>query len=67
VNTSTPAAAGNENPHDERGKWLVVLRQLTEALKLLDESNAPPEVGAELDLAIHHLRRAIERAPQGGA
>ena len=41
---------------------MLALRQLTEALRLLDESNAPPEIGAGLDLAIHRLQNAIRSA-----
>lgn len=40
----------------------MALGQLTEALRLLDESKAPPEIGAELDLAIHRLQNAIRDA-----
>jgi hypothetical protein len=29
---------------------------------MLDESNAPPEIGAEVDLAIHRLQNAIRSA-----
>jgi hypothetical protein len=47
-------------PSSEAGsKWTLALRQLIEALQLLDESNAPPEIGAGLDLAIHRLQEAI--------
>ena len=41
---------------------MLALGQLTEALRLLDESKAPPEIGAELDLAIHRLENAIRGA-----
>lgn len=44
----------------DRDSWLLALRQLTDTLKLLDESNAPLEVGAQIDLAIHRLRAAAE-------
>jgi len=43
-------------------RWALALRQLTDALRLLDESNAPPEIGAEVDLAIHRLQNAIRSA-----
>lgn len=41
-------------------KWLRALEQLTATLALLDESSAPPEVGAELDMAIYRLQCALE-------
>ena len=44
----------------DRDKWSLALRQLVDTLKLLDESNAPLEIGAEIDFAIHRLRAAIE-------
>ena len=48
--------------HSGRSQWVLALGQLTEALRLLDESKAPPEIGAELDLAIHRLENAIRGA-----
>jgi hypothetical protein len=56
VSISAPSSKFGES------KWTLALRQLTEALELLDESHAPPEIGAELDLAIHRLQEAIGRA-----
>ena len=44
----------------DRDKWLLALRQLADALKLLDESNAPLEIGAAIDLAIHRLQAVVE-------
>lgn len=49
----------------DREKWSLALRKLNEALRLLDESEAPPEIGAELDHAIHRLQSAIESAGPG--
>jgi len=43
------------------GKWSLALDQLIEALRLLDGSDAPPEIGARLDHAIHALQDAIDR------
>lgn len=60
MSTCTPASAGGENALDQRAQWSVALRQLTEAMRLLDESNAPPELGARLDEVIQRLRHAIE-------
>jgi hypothetical protein len=56
VSISAPSSESGRN------KWTLALRRLTEALQLLDESNAPPEIGAELDLAIHRLQDAIRSA-----
>ena len=56
MSTSAPASEPRET------KWALALRRLTEALRLLDESNAPPEIGAQLDLAIHRLQIAIRDA-----
>lgn len=44
----------------DRDSWSLALRQLTDTLKLLDESNAPLDIGAHIDLAIHCLRAAVE-------
>ena len=60
-----PASVGNENARGNCDKMSLALRHLNEALRLLDESDAPPEVGAQLDLAIHRLRAVIERFGQG--
>jgi hypothetical protein len=65
VSPCSPAIAGSENTSEDSGKWLLALQRLTQALELLDEGNAPPEIGAELDLTIHRLRAAIERPAQG--
>jgi len=40
--------------------WSRALDRMNEALALLGQSNAPPEIGAELDLAINRLQNAIE-------
>ena len=61
-----PASAGNESAPSNSDKWSLALRHLDEALKLLDEGDAPPEVGADLDMAIHRLRSAIEGRTQSG-
>jgi hypothetical protein len=48
-------------------KWSLALRQLTEALQLLDESCAPAEIGARLDQAICDLKNAIDRESRNSA
>jgi hypothetical protein len=61
VSTCTPASAGNENASSDCGKWTLALGHLTEALKLIDESDAPGDIAPHLDLAMHNLRSAIAR------
>ena len=51
----------------DRDKWSLALRQLSDTLKLLDESNAPLEIGAEIDFAIHRLRAALESSTSAAA
>lgn len=65
MSISSPACAGTENTSADHEKWSVAVRQLGEALRLLDESNAPPEVGADLSMAIDRLQKAIQRCAQG--
>lgn len=60
VRTHAPLLAANENAREERDVWSLALVRMTDALDLLDQSCAPPEVGADLDLAIQRLRSAIE-------
>ena len=40
-------------------QWTTALSHLQTALRILDESEAPPHIGAELDLAINRLNDAI--------
>lgn len=35
------------------------LAHMTSALKILDTAQAPAEIGAHLDLALHHLRGVV--------
>ena len=44
---------------DNRAGLMSALSQMQEALRLLDESDAPPQVGAQLDLAIQQLKQEI--------
>ena len=58
----TPAKAGKSRVRVTRvQKWVVALERMTDALRLLDESDAPPDVGAQLDLAIERLKEEIAR------
>lgn len=43
------------------------LNQLQSALRLLDSMNAPPQIGAYVDLAIHELHLTLARTLAGGA
>lgn len=61
MNDSTPASPARESTPDSRAMWSLALKRMSEALALLDQSNAPPEIGAELDLAINRLQAAIDR------
>jgi hypothetical protein len=65
VSSGTPAPAGNENALSEKAKFSLALCQLVEALRLLDEGNAPPEIGARLDEVIQRVRTLIELRHQG--
>lgn len=60
--TGSAFADGNEARVQQ---WRSALNRLEEALHILDESGAPPQVGAWLDLAIHRLREVIESAAEG--
>lgn len=62
---SPPASHARETSSDNRSKWSLALERMTEALALLDESNAPLEIGAELDLAIHRLQNALASGDVG--
>jgi hypothetical protein len=56
-----PGLPGTNVSYPERvQKWAEALGFMCRALRLLDESGAPPDVGAHLDLARHHLSEAIE-------
>lgn len=60
VSTCTPAHADVQNVDvTPVSAWVTALHHLVEALKLLDESDAPPELGAHVDLAIQRLRKKI--------
>lgn len=60
---STPAEAGKDDARVGRTQqWAAALERMSEALKLLDESDAPADVGAHLDLAIERLKEEIATA-----
>lgn len=60
MNDSTPSTRGRQSTPDRRATWSLAMQRMSEALALLDQSHAPPEIGAELDLAIHRLQNAID-------
>lgn len=60
MSPGSPAPTGAENALSEKAKWSLALRQLGDTLQLLDESNAPPAIGARLVDVIERLRNAIE-------
>ena len=47
------------------GLMETALRKMREALDLLDESGAPADVGAHLDMAISRLQKVIEPDGRG--
>ena len=53
----------NVAAHDERSLLLEALEQLRSALSLLDDGNAPSQIGAHVDLAIHQLSIALASNP----
>lgn len=61
MSSSSHGPGGNEKAPKDCVKWSLALRQLSEALRLLDESCAPAEIGARLDQAICDLKDAIDR------
>jgi hypothetical protein len=66
VSVSKPAQAGKKDSHSAHvQQWIAALDRMIQALKLLDESDAPPEIGAELDLAIEHLKKRIAESELG--
>jgi hypothetical protein len=64
VSVSSSIPTDQEDVLSNQAKWSVALRLLGEALKLLDESDGPLEVGAQLDLTIHRLEGAIHQSVQ---
>jgi uncharacterized protein (DUF1778 family) len=58
------AQTGAEDVLSDQARWAAALRLLQEALNVLDDSDAPPEIGAQLSMAINRLERAIHRSVQ---
>lgn len=58
----TTQSAGSLSPkHGTRLSLTQPLALMEEALRLLDQLGAPPEIGAQLDIAIHRLRNVSKR------
>lgn len=45
------------------GSLSDALEQMESALQILDNLDAPADIGAHLDLALHRLRQEIRRKP----
>jgi hypothetical protein len=59
----SPADDSSEGPAASRtAQWPLALSQMQTALQLLDESDAPAHLAAQLDLAIQQLREEIARS-----
>lgn len=59
MNGSSVEANDEEEWAGDRAGLMSALSQMQEALRLLDEYEAPPQVGAQLDLAIQQLKQEI--------
>ena len=59
VSKTLPEPRGSQLGLSDHAKHAAALRLLREALRLLDESDAPPEFGAQLDQVIVRLERFI--------
>jgi hypothetical protein len=60
MNGSSVEANDEDDWAGNRVGLMSALSRMQEALRLLDESDAPPQVGAQLDLAIQQLKQEIE-------
>lgn len=59
MNGSSVEANDEGERAGNRAGLMSALSQMQEALRLLDEYEAPPQVGAQLDLAIQQLKQEI--------
>jgi hypothetical protein len=63
VTSGTPSRASDIIARRGRiQRWVTALERMSEALKTLDESDGPADVGAHLDLAIERLKTEIATA-----
>jgi hypothetical protein len=59
MNGSSVEANDEDGWVGNRVGLMSALSRMQEALRLLDESDAPPQIGAQLDLAVQQLKQAI--------
>ena len=45
--------------HESSSRLQIAMTHLTKALSLLDEAQAPGDIGAHVDLALHRVRQAL--------
>jgi hypothetical protein len=61
----SPASSAPASEKQSRvQQWAAALQHLETALRMPDESAAPPHIGAELDLAINRLKDVLKESPQ---
>ena len=56
--SASETGSSSEGPHAPLGRALALM---IDALRLLDEGEAPADIGAHLDLAICRLSEALDR------
>jgi hypothetical protein len=61
-NSTDPTSSGGRQ--SRVNQWTEALAHLQQAILILDRSEAPPHVGAEIDLAINRLRDVIASEPE---
>lgn len=54
--TDSASSGGEQSRVD---LWTEALGHLQDAIRILDRTDAPPHIGAEIDLAINRLREVI--------
>jgi len=59
MNGSSVEANDEDGWVGNRVGLMSALSRMQEALRLLDESDVPPQIGAQLDLAVQQLKQAI--------
>jgi len=64
-NSADITASGGEQSRVQQ--WTEALTHRQHAIRILDQSDAPPHVGAEIDLAINRLRDVISTEPKDRA
>ena len=65
MSNSHPASAAGGSASPSRNNQLVEALQLMQrALRLIDEADGPPDIGAHLDLAISRLDDLIQSSEQ---